>query len=334
MRLYLYLHLIAFAAGCLLDLLIGDPYNIPHPIRAIGSLISALEKKLYVSPGSIAGEKRNRALAGRGTLLFMCVILLTFLFTAAVVIGAYLIHPYAGAVVEAVLTCYILAGRCLCNESMKVSRDLKAGDIDKARFDISMIVGRDTDKLDEAGIIRAAVETVAENASDGVIAPFIYTFIGGPTAGLLYKAVNTMDSMIAYRNERYEYFGKTAAAADDVLNFLPSRVCALLFCLAAVVLPFASPKEAFRIWRRDRRKHQSPNSAQSESACAGALGIRLGGECSYKGVHSMHPYLGDHKHPLDIKDIGRANMIMFNAAGILFVLLYSMTVILFCAGPS
>ena len=329
MRLYLYLHMIAFAAGCVLDLIIGDPYNIPHPIRAIGSLISALEKKLYISRNGRSDDELNRALRRRGTLLFMTVVILTLSVSAAIVAAAYLIHPCAGAVAEAILTCYILAGRCLCNESMKVSRDLKAGDIDKARFDLSMIVGRDTDKLDEAGIIRAAVETVAENASDGVIAPFIYTFIGGPAAGLLYKAVNTMDSMIAYHNERYEYFGKTAAAADDVLNYIPSRLCALLFCIASFFIPFAHAAEAFRIWRRDRRRHQSPNSAQSESACAGALGIRLGGPCSYKGVPSMHPYLGDDKRPVNVKDIARANIMMFTAAGILMgVLCFAVLILL------
>ena len=322
MRLYLYLHLTAFAAGCILDLIIGDPYRLPHPVRAIGSLISALEKKLYISPDAPGFADRSKALKRRGTLLFMTVIMLTVLFTAALVISAYLIHPYAGAAAEAILTCYILAGRCLCNESMKVSRDLKAGDMDKARFDLSMIVGRDTDKLDEAGMIRAAVETVAENASDGVIAPFIYTFAGGPIAGLLYKAVNTMDSMIAYHNERYEHFGRTAAAADDVLNFIPSRLCALLFCIASAFTSFAGAADAFRIWRRDRRKHQSPNSAQSESACAGALGIRLGGPCSYKGVPSMHPYLGDDNRPLVVKDIARANILMFIAAALLMILLY------------
>lgn len=333
MRQYLYLHLIAFAAGCLLDLIIGDPYNIPHPIKAIGSLIAALEKKLYIPADGLDKDKRDKALRGRGTLLFICVILLTLICTAVVLAGAYLIYPYAGAAVEAVLTCYILAGRCLCNESMKVSRDLKAGDIDKARYDISMIVGRDTDKLDEAGIIRAAVETVAENASDGVIAPFIYTFLGGPVAGLFYKAVNTMDSMIAYHNERYEYFGKTAAAADDVLNFIPSRICALLFCMASFFIPFAHPAAAFRIWRRDRRKHQSPNSAQSESACAGALGIRLGGPCSYKGVSSVHPYLGDEKRPMSVKDIARANILMFTSAAILMVLLCLPLLILLQPSP-
>ena len=322
MRLYLFLHFIAFAAGCLLDLIIGDPYNIPHPIKAIGSLISALEKKLYINAGEIPGDERNRALKRRGTQLCIIVLVITFLCTAAALIAAYMIHPYAGAVAEAILTCYILAGRCLCDESMKVSRYLKEGDLETARIFLSMIVGRDTDKLDEKGVIRAAVETVAENASDGVIAPLLYTFIGGQVAGLLYKAVNTMDSMIAYHNERYEYFGKTAAAADDALNYLPSRLCALLFCAAAFFAPFANVTDAYHIWRRDRHKHQSPNSAQSESACAGALGIRLGGPCSYKGVPSMHPYLGDEKRPMCVKDIARANILMFTASALLVILLY------------
>ena len=321
MRRFLCIHLIAFATGCLLDLIIGDPYSLPHPVKAMGSLISALEKRLNKADAADE-DKRAAYLKRRGTLLVITVLLATLLISAAVCIGAYLINIYAGMAVEAILTCYVLAGRCLYNESMKVCRDLKKDDIKKARYDLSMIVGRDTDKLEKPAIIRAAVETVAENASDGCIAPFIYTFIGGPVAGLLYKAVNTMDSMIAYHNERYEYFGKTAAAADDVLNYLPSRLSALLFICAAFLLPGYSAKDACRIWKRDRRKHLSPNSAQTESTCAGALGIQLGGVSYYKGVAVERPRIGDDKREVSVDDIPRANVLMFAAAGILMAILY------------
>jgi adenosylcobinamide-phosphate synthase len=173
-----------------------------------------------------------------------------------------------------------------------------------------MIVGRDTDALDEAGIVRATVETVAENTSDGVIAPLLYTFFGTPVLGMCYKAVNTMDSMLGYHNDEYENFGKFAARADDVANFIPSRLSAIFMSLAAGTVG-CSMREAFRIWIRDRYKHKSPNSAQTESACAGALGVRLGGSSRYKGVLVEKPYIGDDTRPIVADDIRRAVRLMF-----------------------
>lgn len=328
MKAYLVRHLTALLCGYILDLAVGDPHGIPHPVAAIGRLISALERKLYPKTGERNPGREQR----KGALLCAGVMICTFAVTAAVTVLSYLLHPLAGIAAEAVLTCYILAARSLCEESMKVYRDLEQGDIGKARRDLSMIVGRDTAELNEDAVIRAAVETVAENTSDGVIAPLIYTVAGGPAAGMLYKAVNTMDSMLGYHNERYEYFGKCAALLDDAANFIPSRASALLMIAASAVLSLFSRTfdagGSYRIWRRDRRNHKSPNAAQTESACAGALGLKLGGDSCYGGVLVRKPCIGDGKRAIEREDIRRANLLMFaaeflalsGAAGILLFL--------------
>ena len=308
MKEYMLLHIAALMTGVLLDFIIGDPVWMPHPIRLIGRYIAWLEGKLYKKDGGRANIKT-------GGLLVLLVLTSTVLVTGAVLIASYIINPYFGMAVEAVLTCYVLAARCLYNESIKVAKLLKQGDLPGARKALSMIVGRETDKLDEAGVIRAAVETVAENTSDGVIAPLMYTALGGPILGMLYKSVNTMDSMLGYRNERYEYFGRVAARTDDVMNFIPSRISALLMIGAAFVLHIFDrayrPSDGCRIWKRDRRKHLSPNSAQTESTCAGALGVSLGGPSRYHGKIVDKPYLGDSTRQIEIRDIRRANMLMF-----------------------
>ncbi|MBR6390472.1 MAG: cobalamin biosynthesis protein CobD, partial [Lachnospiraceae bacterium] len=224
---------------------------------------------------------------------------------------------------ESVLTCYILAARSLYDESMKVCRDIERGDTDAARHDLSMIVGRDTDRLDESGMIRAAVETVAENTSDGVLAPLLYTALGGPVLGLAYKAVNTMDSMLGYHNDRYEYFGRTAAKADDVFNYVPSRISAWLIIISSGILGIISHEYsasgAYRIWRRDRRNHLSPNSAQTESACAGSLMIRLGGTSFYHGVLVEKPVIGDDVRQIRTVHIRYANRLMFTSESIMLI---------------
>ena len=308
MKEYMLLHIAALMTGVLLDLIIGDPVWMPHPIRLIGRYIAWLEERLYKKDG-------GRANLRRGGLLVLLVLISTVLVTGAVLVGAYLINRYFGLAIEAVLTCYVLAARCLCNESMKVAKALQQGNIAAARNALSMIVGRDTAKLDEAGVTRAAVETVSENTSDGVIAPLLYTAIGGPILGMFYKAVNTMDSMIGYRNERYEYFGRVAAKTDDVMNFIPSRLSALLMILAAFILCAFDknyrPSNAYRIWIRDRQKHLSPNSAQTESTCAGALGVSLGGPSYYHGKLVDKPFMGDSIREIEIRDIWRSNMLMF-----------------------
>lgn len=266
-------HLAAILAGYLLDLCLGDPHSMPHPVRAIGNLIVWLEKYLRPAGKKHATERGER----RAGVLFVCLVLLV---TGSVAGGILWISRLGGiwiqTVVEAVMTYYLLAARSLRDESMAVCRKLEAGEIEEARYAVSMIVGRDTKPLSEAGIARAAVETVAENASDGVIAPLFYLAIGGPLLGWLYKAVNTMDSMVGYKNDRYLHFGRAAAKLDDLVNLIPSRLAALLLIVSAYLLRYDG-KNAYRIWRRDRRNHKSPNSAQTESACAGALGLRLAG---------------------------------------------------------
>ena len=319
-------HLAAILAGYLLDLCLGDPHSMPHPVRAIGNLIVWLEKYLRPAGKKHATERGER----RAGVLFVCLVLLV----TGSVAGAILWISRLGGiwiqtVVEAVMTYYLLAARSLRDESMAVCRKLEAGKIGEARYAVSMIVGRDTKPLSEAGIARAAVETVAENASDGVIAPLFYLAIGGPFLGWLYKAVNTMDSMVGYKNDRYLHFGRAAAKLDDLVNLIPSRLAALLLIVSAYLLRYDG-KNAYRIWRRDRRNHKSPNSAQTESACAGALGLRLAGDAWYFGKLVPKPYIGDEIHPIEPQDIRRVNRLMYGAAGIMGLLALVMrAVILF-----
>lgn len=309
-------HLAAILAGYLLDLCLGDPHSMPHPVRAIGNLIVWLEKYLRPAGKKHATERGER----RAGVLFVCLVLLV----TGSVAGAILWISHRGGiwiqtVVEAVMTYYLLAARSLRDESMAVCRKLEAGEIEEARYAVSMIVGRDTKPLSEAGIARAAVETVAENASDGVIAPLFYLAIGGPLLGWLYKAVNTMDSMVGYKNDRYLHFGRAAAKLDDLVNLIPSRLAALLLIVSAYLLRYDG-KNAYRIWRRDRRNHKSPNSAQTESACAGALGLRLAGDAWYFGKLVPKPYIGDEIHPIEPQDIRRVNRLMYGAAGIMGII--------------
>ena len=319
---YLILHLIALAGGYLLDLLIGDPHWIWHPVSLIGRLISGLEKKLL----NITSKERNSKKEFRNGL-FTCFIvcLTTIMLTSAILILSYMVNIYLGAVIEAILTCYILAAKSLYNESMKVYRDIEQNDETKARYDLSMIVGRDTERLDRNGIIKAAIETVAENTSDGVIAPLFYTAIAGPVAGMLYKAINTMDSMIGYDNDRYRYYGRAAAKLDDFVNFIPSRLSAILMIASCAILSLFDgvydPGASLRIWRRDRFNHKSPNSAQTESACAGALNIKLAGDAYYGGIKVSKPYIGDNKKNIENEDIKRANRLMFASEAILMILI-------------
>ncbi|MBQ9272156.1 MAG: cobalamin biosynthesis protein CobD [Mogibacterium sp.] len=311
-------HMIAFAAGFVMDLVIGDPHNIPHPIRWIGRLIGALDKALLGDiPESRKDPYRRNKKAERikGTVLVLVVIALTAGCTYAVMFGAYTLHPVAGIAIEAILTCYLMALTSLRRESMKVYNYLKRGNVRLARKFVSMIVGRDTEPLDETGITKAAVETVAENFSDGVIAPMVYTAIGGPVLGLAYKAINTMDSMVGYKNDRYMWFGTPAAKLDDVANYIPSRFSALLLLGACAIMGGDyNVDKAFRIWKRDRRRHKSPNAAQTESVVAGALGIRLAGSNYYFGKLVEKPYIGDDTRPVEFEDIKRTNSLVTAAS--------------------
>lgn len=308
------IHFTAMAVGFLLDLCFGDPHSLPHPVRAMGALISRLERILRsILPATEKGE-----LAG-GLLLTVLTASFTGVAAAVLLRLSASCGPVVWTVAESILTYYLLAARSLRDESMKVYGSLKRGEIEKARRDVSMIVGRDTERLDAEGIAKAAVETVAENASDGVIAPLFYLALGGPVLGWIYKAVNTMDSMVGYRNETYLYFGRAAARLDDFLNFLPSRLSAVLMILSAFLLKMDG-KGAYRIWRRDRKKHKSPNSAQTEAACAGALGVRLAGDAWYFGTLVSKPFIGEETRPAEYEDIRRANRLMYLAVWLAFLL--------------
>lgn len=309
-------HIFAFIAGFVLDLLIGDPHFIPHPVRLIGSLISSLDKRLNCDAGYNSSEKKlNLIKYKRGMLLAFTVIFATFAMSVIIIVAAYSINLYAGIIAEAVMTWQILATKCLRVEGMRVYDALRTDGIDAGRRAVSMIVGRDTSVLDAAGVTRAAVETIAENTSDGVIAPMLYTAIGGPVLGFVYKAVNTMDSMLGYKNDKYMYFGRFAARLDDVVNFIPARISAYLMIAAAFIGGrHFDGKNAYRIFKRDRFNHASPNSAQTESVCAGALRVQLAGDAVYFGKLVKKKYIGDGLREIEYEDIKRANRLMYITA--------------------
>lgn len=309
-------HIFAFIAGFVLDLLIGDPHFIPHPVRLIGSLISFCDKRLNCDAGNNISEKKlNLIKYKRGILLAFTVIFATFAISVIIILAAYSINLYAGVIAEAVMTWQILATKCLRVESMRVYDALRTDGVDAGRRAVSMIVGRDTSVLDAAGVTRAAVETIAENTSDGVIAPMLYTAIGGPVLGFVYKAVNTMDSMLGYKNDKYMYFGRFAARLDDVVNFIPARISAYLMIAAAFIggRQFDG-RNAYRIFKRDRFNHASPNSAQTESVCAGALRVQLAGDAVYFGKLVKKKYIGDGLREIEYEDIKRANRLMYITA--------------------
>ncbi len=297
--------LLAVVTGFLLDLLFGDPVWLYHPVRLMGSLIALLEKAVR----RLAGGSKTGLYAGGG-LLFAVVLTVSAVVPWAVLQAAERLCPQLAFALSCFWCYQILAARSLDRESKKVYERLKAGDLPGARKAVSMIVGRDTEMLDEAGVARAAVETVAENTSDGVTAPLLFLLIGGPALGFAYKAVNTMDSMIGYRDEKYRYIGFVAAKADDVLNLIPARLAAFCMMGAAFLLGM-DVKNAWRIFRRDRYCHASPNSAQTEAVCAGALGLMLAGDAYYFGRLYHKKTIGDAKREICPEDILRASRLMY-----------------------
>ena len=315
-------HFFAMFLGFVLDLLFGDPHWLPHPIRLIGNLIASLEK---LNKKELSDTKKFL----RGFAMVVGVIHWTTGVASVILEGAYWLHPAIGCAVEAIMTYQILATKCLKVESMKVCEQLQKQDLPAARKAVSMIVGRDTERLTAEGVTRAAVETVAENASDGVIAPLLFLLFFGPVGGFFYKAVNTMDSMVGYKNEKYLYFGRAAAKLDDLVNYIPARLTGLAFAAAACLIPGMSGKNAFKIWRRDRRNHKSPNPAQSESACAGALGVQLAGDAWYFGELYHKPTIGDALRPIEPEDIPRANRLMY-VASVLTLVVCAAAVALIC----
>ena len=300
--------LAALVIGFCIDLLVGDPHGFPHPVVLIGKCISVLERGLRcICPKTPSGER------AAGAILWGAVVIVSTAVPALLLWLSGLLSPWLRLALESVMCWQILAVKSLRDESMKVYDALESGDLAASRHAVSMIVGRDTDRLDDAAVTRAAVETVAENASDGVIAPLFYLMIGGAPLGMAYKAVNTLDSMVGYKNERYIDFGCASARLDDAVNWIPSRLSALLM-IAVCPIVGLDARGAARIWRRDRRRHASPNAAQTESACAGALGLRLAGPAVYFGKLVEKPTIGDASREIEWGDIARATRLMLAAS--------------------
>ena len=298
----------AVVGGFVLDALFGDPAWLPHPVVFMGRAIARLEGFLRPRlPKTPKGEVLG------GAIVAFCLPVGTLLFTGAVCRGAARLHPLLGLAIQMFWCAQALAARGLVQESTNVYKELTKPDLPAARRAVSRIVGRDTAALTAEGVTKAAVETVAENASDGVIAPLLYMLLGGAPLALTYKAINTMDSMLGYKNEKYLYFGRVPAKLDDAANYLPSRLAGLLW-VAAAALTGSSAKGAWKIWRRDRRRHASPNSAQTESACAGALGVQLAGPAYYFGQYYPKLTIGDALRPIEPEDILRANRMMYVAS--------------------
>ena len=300
--------LLAVAVGFVLDLLLGDPNSAYHPICLIGRLIAFTEKKTRAFfPKTKTGERT----AGGVTALI--VVLISTGIPALLLVLAYHLSFAVGVLAEAVVCYFVLATKSLKKESMNVKKALEQDGLEAGRKMVSRIVGRDTQNLTEQGVIKAAVETVAENYSDGVAAPLLYMILGGGAAGFFYKSINTMDSMLGYKNEKYLNFGFIPAHLDDAANYIPSRISGLLMCTAAFLVKMDG-KNAFRIFKRDRRNHASPNSAQTESAAAGALHVRLAGNAYYFGKLYEKPTIGDPDRPVEPEDIPGCCRLMYGAA--------------------
>lgn len=300
--------LAALAIGFCIDLIVGDPHGFPHPVVLIGKLIDLMNRSLRkIFPKTDSGEKCA------GAVLWILVVALCLVIPVLLLWLCHSISPWLRLAVESVMCWQILATKSLRDESMKVHHELEHGDIESSRYAVSMIVGRDTKELDDAGVTRAAVETVAENTSDGVVAPLIFLAIGGASLGFFYKAVNTMDSMLGYVEPPYKNIGLVPAKADDVVNFIPSRICALIMLAAGWFLRM-DVKHGWKIFCRDRFSHASPNSAQTESVCAGLLGLRLAGDACYHGVLHKKPYIGDELRKIEHEDIPRACRLLYVTA--------------------
>ena len=311
----------AIIIGFIIDFFVGDPHAIPHPVVAIGKLISFLDRKLRI------GDSDKRDIL-RGVWTVLIVSAVSIAVPSLILWVMWKIHPVAYLAVNSIMCAQIVAARELVRECSAVEKALEKGDVEGARKAVSYVVGRDTEALDKEDICRAAVETIAENGSDGVIAPLFWMFLFGAVGGFFYKAVNTMDSMLGYKNEKYLYFGRAAARTDDFVNFIPSRISALLM-IASCPLCHLDGKNALRIFRRDRFKHKSPNAAQTESVFAGALNVRLNGPASYGGVLHEKEYLGDDTRPIAPADIRKSGLLMYTASFMMLIIgvLFRMAVI-------
>ncbi|MDD6212562.1 MAG: adenosylcobinamide-phosphate synthase CbiB [Clostridiales bacterium] len=298
---------IALVLGFFLDCIFGDPHWLYHPVQAMGWLITFWEKTLRrIFPDN------KKALRTAGVFLVILVIISSLSLPGLLLWGAYRLSRPLGILVETVFCYQMLAARSLQKESGRVAKALEEG-LDQGRYAVSMIVGRDTERLSEEGVVKAAVETVAENTSDGIVAPMMFMAIGGGLLGYFYKAVNTMDSMVGYRNEKYQYLGTAAAKLDDLCNWIPARISAWLMIGASWILGMDS-KQAFRIYKRDRHNHASPNSAHTEAVMAGALGVQLAGDAWYFGTLHKKKTIGDSGRPVEREDIFRAHRLMYGTA--------------------
>lgn len=307
--------LVALVMGYILDLIFGDPYWMPHPVRFIGNLISILEKVIRrFMPKTKRGEYIG------GIILTVMVVSISMVIPLVIILMAKSINTYLALTVETFMCYQILATKSLKVESMKVYDELAKNDLPSARKAVSMIVGRDTKDLTFSGVAKAAVETVAENTSDGIIAPMIFIAIGGAPMGFFYKAINTMDSMVGYKNEKYMNFGRFAAKLDDVVNYLPARISAYQMILSSFFLRY-DYKNAFKIYKRDRYNHASPNSAQTESVCAGALDVQLAGNAYYFGKLYEKPTIGDDIREINYDDIKKANRLLYCTSFISIVII-------------
>ena len=300
------MNLLSIYTGYALDLIIGDPYSFPHPVRYIGKLISIVEKQIRKITSSDKGLKIA------GFFLWFIVVGATFGITT-LVLQLFKFNKVTYFIVNTILIYTTLATKCLKDESVKIYKVLKTGDLEKSRIQLSYIVGRDTTNLNEKEIVRATVETVAENTVDGIIAPLFYGFIGGAPLAMAYKAVNTLDSTVGYKNDKYYYLGFASAKIDDIANYIPARLGVILLSLGSLFAGF-NFKDALKIGIRDRKNHKSPNCAFSEGAVAGALGIQLGGTNVYFGKEVYKPTIGDKTREIEIEDIVRTNKIMYSSS--------------------
>lgn len=281
-----------------LDLIFGDPQNVVHPVQVIGKIISAGEKVLL--------RKKYKFLAGAVLNIFTVSITYTlmYLISKSVKISVFFM------IIEIYLMYTIFSINSLAREGNRVYRILKEGDIEKARKDLSYLVSRDTEMMDEKMIIRSTMETISENTVDGIVAPMFYMFLGGMPLAMAYKAINTLDSMVGYKNEKYMEFGKFSAKVDDVANFIPARITGILIVLASMILGY-DYKNSLKIFLRDRKNHSSPNSAHSEASVAGALGVQFGGKVSYFGKETDKPTIGDKTKEFELEDIRKNIRIMY-----------------------
>ena len=315
------MNLLSIYTGYILDLIIGDPYSFPHPVKFIGKLINFVEKQIRKI------TKSDKGLKIAGFVLWFIVVGVTFSITFTIC-QLFRFNKIAYFIVNSILIYTTLATKCLKDEAVKIYKVLKTGDTEKSRIQLSYIVGRDTTTLNEKEIVRATVETVAENTVDGIIAPLFYAFIGGAPLAMAYKAINTLDSTVGYKNEKYYYLGYASAKIDDIANYIPARIGVILLSIGSLFVGF-NFKDALKIGIRDRKNHKSPNCAFSEGAVAGALGIQLGGTNIYFGKAVYKPTIGDKKREIEIEDIVRTNKIMYSSSIIsiiIFTIIYYLVV--------